>query len=93
MEIPFAITAQVPRIHDFDGENWKPFVIANTNKPMLMTTKFAVTCLFATLLRLATNVARNRDSFSTFAHTALNVYEKSQRLVAPLGYTLQGSKK
>ena len=92
MEIPFAVTAQIPRIHDFDGENWKLFVITNTNKPMLLTTEFAVTCLFTTLLRLATNVARNRGSFSTFAHTALNVYERSQRLVAPLGYTLQGTK-
>ena len=58
---------------------------------MLLTTEFAVTCLFTKLLRLATNVARNRGSFSTFAHIALNVYERSQRLVVPLGYTLQDS--
>ena len=71
--IAFSIPTQIPRAHNFDGEERKSFIFPDTNHLMFPTTEFAIANLFSSLLRFTTNPTTDGSSFSASAHIILNV--------------------
>lgn len=72
-EVAFAVTSQIPLFYYFPLSKRKSAIHFRMCKQSFTSTKFAMTDLFASLLRLTTAPCANRCSFSTFTHNDCNV--------------------